>query len=206
MELYTSQKGTTVVGRSRTNKAKAIFVQLIDRDANCERASIRGTGYLVASDFCLDSREKKHELKLLAAAIRKDFAASIDEPLPAAPDPDVAAEPAEPAPTPVTPTPVPAPTAIPEPVVMPEPVVTPEPATRTPAVAPTIVAQPVKPCARSIIKSLIWGVDLLKDTLSVVSNGVQCLVSKDACGSAVASFTHGVALVEKFNERTYKSR
>jgi hypothetical protein len=205
-ELYSSQKGTTVIGRSRTKKAKAIFVQLIDRNATSQRASIRGSGYLVASDFRLDARNKKRELELLAEAIRKDFASSIQAP-PASPDPEVTTPSPSPSPSP-SPAPTPAPSSDPpvEPTptdpAAPDPEATPA---APPAPAPVATVE-VKPCARSIVKSVIWGVDLLKDTVSVVANGVQCPVSKDACGSAVASFTHGIALIEKFDEQTCKTR
>lgn len=208
-ELYTSERGTTVIGRSKTKKAKAIFVQLIDpHRASPDKVVMRGSGYLVASDFRLDSRNAQRELRLLAAAIRKDFAAVVPEPLPANPDPvPVAPEPVPPA-EPATPTPTPAPSTTPTPPVdVAPPAIDPEIPETVPA-APTPTAPPVvdKPCVRSTIKTLIFGLDILKDTASVITNGVKCPVSRDACGSAVAAFEHGVTMVGQFDALTCKSR
>lgn len=212
-ELYVSAKGTTVIGRSRTKKAKAIFVQLIDpHRSSPDHLVMKGSGYLVASDFRLDSRSSTREMRLLAAAIRKDFAAVINEPPPANPDP-----------VPTAPEPTPAPTTSPDPTPAPTtdttdtpPDTTPTPAATTDQALPEVSAPPpapdptpappAKPCVRSVIKTLVWGIDILKDTASVVTNGVTCPVSKNACGSAVAAFAHGMTLVGNFDELTCKSK
>ncbi len=207
-ELYVSERGTTVIGRSKTKKAKAIFVQLIDpHRSSPDKVVMRGSGYLVASDFRLDSRNAQRELRLLAAAIRKDFAAVVAEPPPPNADPaPVAPEPVAPetpAPTPAAQTPTPTPAPTPEPT----PAVTDPEIPETVPAAPTPTAPPVvdKPCVRSTIKTLIFGLDILKDTAAVVTNGVKCPVSRDACGSAVAAFEHGVTMVSQFDALTCKS-
>ncbi len=186
-ELYASERGTTVIGRSANKKAKAIFVQLVDpKRGEVDRASMRGSGYLVASDFRLDTRSKKNELKLLADAIQKDFKAALeraDEP-PTTPAPTEPPPPAEP----------PAPTGSPDGA---DGAVVPAPP------APTETAQPVKPCVRSILKTVLFGIELLGKVTTTLVEGAYCVGDpRNDCSAAVAAFDRTVALTENFDAKT----
>jgi hypothetical protein len=198
-EIYLAKKGITVIGRSQNKKAKAIFVQLLNGETTTDMLAMQGSGYLVASDFRLDRNSKKNELNLLAAAIRKDLSASIQEPdfggpvdaVPVAAVEDGGALP---------------PIEEPAPVAVADADASADASLSTPGTGPAVETVVTKPCTRSVIKTILVGLRYVADVGVAVVGTAACPETAGAgCVAAAGAFADALYLGENYDQLTCKA-
>jgi hypothetical protein len=187
-EVYATSRGATVIGRGDSKKVKAVLVQLYGSKADgaSKALTMRAAGYVLAPDVHFDPSNKSNEMRLLSAAVKQDVDAWTSTPAPAtegdgatggdeATDAGSSEEPDASAPN------VSAPPK---------------------QVADAGPPPPSDTCGRNWTKTVLYGLDLLKDGAVVAGASFTCPETVITCVAGVVAFTHAVYLASHLDDLT----